>query len=468
TRRKFYALMFKIPGWMGYPLVGLALKFVKQDPLNVIHTLNESYGPFTYVWMLTYPSLLIAEPDIIRDILTSPCCTNKSVFYEPIHKGIGKGLISLNDPKWSVHRKHLDPVFGFKILQSFMPIFNEEVNKLVKRFKEINECPDVITLFMDFTLNIAIKTTLGVDVAQEFGNISNNGILGSFQCLMENGAQMVFNPWLANDLIRRLTGVYEPFHSRRIENHKFIRSLINKKLNEDGATQVESKNGNIFIDKTIELFRRNIFTEQDVEDESKTIVFGAYETTTNTVGNVLILLAMFPEYQQKVYEELLAIFPDDGDFDVTYANIQDMTYMDMVINETMRVLTPIPFVGRQNSQDINLSNGIVVPAGVNILINIFTMHRRKDIWGPKADVFDPDNFLPSNMEGKHPYAFIPFTKGIRSCIGWKYALMSMKVTLAKLLRNFKFSTDFQYADLEFDYTITLNLKHVPVLRIESR
>ncbi|XP_061399388.1 probable cytochrome P450 313a4 [Musca vetustissima] len=177
---------------------------------------------------------------------------------------------------------------------------------------------------------------------------------------------------------------------------------------------------------------------------------------------------MFPEYQQKVYEELLTIFPEGGDIDVTYTNIQDMTYMDMVINESMRVITPVPFVGRENTQDIELSNGMVVPAGVQFIVNIFALHRRYDLWGPNADMFDPDHFLPCNIEDKHPYAFIPFTKGIRNCIGWKYGLMSTKATLAKLLRNFKFSTDFQYADLEFDYAIVIKLKKIPGLKIENR
>ncbi|XP_061393736.1 probable cytochrome P450 313a4 [Musca vetustissima] len=453
TRRKYYALIFKLPGRMGYPLVGVALELAKYEPLEAVHKYTETFGPLRYVWMLTYPILLISEPDIIRDILTSPCCTNKNDFYKSIAIGVGKGLFSSKDPEWSVHRKHLNPAFGFKILQSFMPIFNEEVNNLVNLFKEINECQNVVTLLQDFTLNVAIRTTMGVNFAHEFGSESNSAITKGYQ-------------W-----IRRLLGVYEPFHSSNEENRKFIRKLINNKLNGNDGTnlnQGKSKNSNIFIDQAIELMRNNIFAEQDVENESNTIVLGAFETTANTIGYVLILLAMFPEYQQKVYEELLTIFPDGGEFEVTYANTQDMTYMDMVINESMRVLTPVPFVGRENSHDIELSNGIVIPAGVNLLINIFTTHRRKNLWGPNADQFDPDHFLPSNMEGKHPYAFIPFTKGIRNCIGWKYGLMSTKVTLAKLLRNFKFSTDFQYADLEFDYAIVLKLKHTPVLRIENR
>lgn len=197
---------------------------------------------------------------------------------------------------------------------------------------------------------------------------------------------------------------------------------------------------------------------------------------------------MFPECQEKAYEELVDMFPEAGDFEVTYGDTQDMVYLDLVINETMRVLAPAPQVARENTQDIQLSNGIVVPAGTQIIINMFALHRRKDIWGPDADMFNPENFLPSNMEGKHPYAYIPFTKGIRTCIGMcvtrigkymknviflllsgrKYGLISSKIALAKLLRNFKFSTDFKYQDLEFCSSLVLSLKHVPVLKIAKR
>ncbi|XP_061399377.1 probable cytochrome P450 313a4 [Musca vetustissima] len=425
-----------------------------------------------YAWVVTYAVLILTKPDIMRDILTSPCCTNKSVLYKPLHK-VGKGLLSSNDPEWSVHRKHLNPAFSFNILQSFIPIFNEEVNKVVQTFKDINECADVINLMQDLTLNETLRTTMGVNLAHDFENGANIDLIKSYQCMTKNVTQMLLSPWLTNDLIRRLWGIYEPFHSCKEENHKFIKKLISNKLKRDDDAAImmmqrESKNSNIFIDQAIELMRKNIFTVKHVEDESGTIILAAIETSANTIGNVFILMAMFPEYQHRVYEELLTIFPDGGDFDVTYANIQDMTYLDMVINESMRILTQIPFVARENSQDIELSNGMVIPAGVQLFLNIFTMHRRKDLCGPRADMFDPDHFLPSNMEGKHPFAFIPFTKGIRNCIGWKYGLMSTKVTLAKLLRNFKFSTDFQYADLEFSFSIVLKLKHIPVLRIKNR
>lgn len=131
----------------------------------------------------------------------------------------------------------------------------------------------------------------------------------------------------------------------------------------------------------------------------------------------MMLLAMFPQYQDKVFDEVCSIFSSKDDNEVTYSDTQQMFYLDMVINETMRVMAPVPLVARQTEQEVRLSNDIVIPKGLQVAIDIFNMHRRTDIWGHEAHIFNPDNFLPSNLDGKHPYAFIPFTKGIRNCIG---------------------------------------------------
>ena len=131
---------------------------------------------------------------------------------------------------------------------------------------------------------------------------------------------------------------------------------------------------------------------------------------------------MFPQYQQQLFEEVCSLFPKTGEFEVTYNDTQELKYMDMVINESMRLIAPVPLVGRQPSQEITLSNGWTLSKDIQIWINIFHVHRRKDIWGPRADTFYPDHFLPSNMAKIHSYAFLPFTKGVRNCIGKTYKI----------------------------------------------
>ncbi|XP_041564231.1 probable cytochrome P450 313a4 isoform X2 [Drosophila elegans] len=276
---------------------------------------------------------------------------------------------------------------------------------------------------------------------------------------------MCFSPWLNSRFVRQLLGRESHYFQAKKEVRQFTKKLIEKHLSEN---QKETIDKNIFLSLAADCLRRGVFNLKNVEDESNSIVFGAFETTSNALYYALMLLAMFPNCQERAFEEIKILFPNTGDFEVTYADTQQMVYLDMILNESMRVIPPVPVVSRQTSQDLKLSNGVVIPRGVQIAIDIYHIHRSKEIWGPEAETFNPDHFLPHNIQEKHPYAFIPFTKGIRNCIGWRYALISTKVTLAKLLRNYRFKTSFPFEDLCFVEDIAIKLKTVPLLELQKR
>ncbi|KAL7730290.1 hypothetical protein ACLKA6_016543 [Drosophila palustris] len=470
TRRRFYLLTLKIPGPLGYPILGMAHKLLHRE--NVLREFGyylNKHGPAIFSWLGPIPFLIVSEPQMIQDIFTSPHCVNKGIIYKAIDDGAGVGLFSMEDPRWSVHRKLLNPAFGHKVLLSFVPIFNTETASLLKSLDKFvdNGENDLTQLLQRFTLSIATQTTMGSDVKGN-ENIENNQLLQDYQCILESMTDMCFSPWLSSKLVRRLFGKEERYSSAKSGIRGFIRKLIEKKLARDTEVAPMPQDKNIFLNLATDLLKRGIFSSKNVEDESNVIVFGAFETTANTVAYTLILLSMFPKYQEKAYEEILSLFPESGDFDVTYADTQQMVYLDLILNESMRVMAPVPVVSRQTTQDVKLSNGVVLPKGVQIAIDIFHLHRSKEIWGSDAETFNPEHFLPHNIQDKHPYAFIPFTKGIRNCIGWRYALISAKITLAKLLRNYKFSTSFQFENLFFVEDITIKLKTVPLLEVQRR
>ncbi|KAH8420710.1 hypothetical protein KR222_002482 [Zaprionus bogoriensis] len=475
TRRRFYMLTLKIPGPLGYPIIGMAHKLLHRE--NVLREFGyylEKHGPTIFSWLGPIPFMIVSDPQVTQDILTSPHCVNKGIIYKAVDDGAGVGLFSLQDPRWTVHRKLLNPAFGHKVLLSFVPIFNTETSSLLKVFDTLVDDgeKDLIPLLQSFTLNIATREVINCFTTTNgryFGSKLRRCLL-SVNSVLETMTDMCFSPWLSSKTVRRLYGKEERYSKSKSEIRGFIRKLIEKKLTRDSeaapATQAQDKN--IFLNLATDLLRRGIFTWKNVEDESNVIVFGAFETTANTVAYSLILLSMFPQYQEKAFEEIASLFPKNGDFDVSYAETQQMVYLDLILNESMRVMAPVPVVSRQTSEDVLLSNGIVIPKGVQIALDIFHLHRNKKVWGSDAETFNPDHFLPHNFQDKHPYAYIPFTKGIRNCIGWRYALISAKVTLAKLLRNYKFSTSFKFEDLFFVEDITMKLKTVPMLELQKR
>ncbi|KAH8330701.1 hypothetical protein KR067_006615 [Drosophila pandora] len=477
SRRRFYLLTLQIPGPLGYPLLGMAhWLWHREDILNAFGYYLDKHGPTIFSWLGPIPFMIVSDPQVAQDILTSPHCINKGIIYKAVDDGAGTGLFSLTDPRWSIHRKLLNPAFGHKVLLSFLPIFNKETNLLLDKLKPLQDDGEknLIPLLQSFTLGIATQTTMGSDVKSE-ENFRSHSLLERYQCVLETMTDMCFSPWLNSRWIRQLAGKESHYYQAKTEIRQFIRKLIEKKLNEDEEREeaplpvIQSNDQkNIFLNLATDLLRRGVFSWKNVEDESNIIVFGAFETTANTVYYTLMLLAMFPEYQEKAFDEIKSLFPKTDDFEVTYADTQQMVYLDLILNESMRVVPPVPVVSRQTSQDLKLSNGIVIPQGVQIAIDMFHMHRSKQIWGEDAETFNPDHFLPHNIQDKHPYAYIPFTKGIRNCIGWRYALISAKVTLAKLLRNYRFKTSFPFKDLYFVEDITMKLKTVPLLELETR
>ncbi|RZB39252.1 p450 domain containing protein, partial [Asbolus verrucosus] len=139
------------------------------------------------------------------------------------------------------------------------------------------------------------------------------------------------------------------------------------------------------------------------------------------------------QFQKIAFEEQQALFGNNRNPTVTYADLQNMKYLELVIKETLRLYPSVPFYARQTNEDLKYGN-ITLPKGDAIVIFAFGIHRNPDYFENPED-FNPSRF--ANIDGKFPYAYIPFSAGPRNCIGQKFAVLEMKSTIAKILRKFE-------------------------------
>jgi cytochrome P450 len=119
-------------------------------------------------------------------------------------------------------------------------------------------------------------------------------------------------------------------------------------------------------------------------------------------------------------EEINEVYATDDE--VTLESLGKLQYMERVIKETLRVAPVGPVIFREAMEDFEIEKGLVIPKGTTFVLNIYALHRSPSIWGPKANLFDPDNFLPENVAERHTASFIPFSTGRRNCIGTHFAL----------------------------------------------
>lgn len=165
------------------------------------------------------------------------------------------------------------------------------------------------------------------------------------------------------------------------------------------------------------------------------------------------MLAMHPDVQQRVYDEIKSLECND------YYDIDDLNklkYTEMVLNETMRLFPPGPTTFRLITQPTKLKN-CTLPVGTICQVPIYRLHHMKSIWGDNCDQFDPERFSTEQRERLDMFYFLPFMAGARNCLGQKFGMMSMKTSLCHLISKFSFQTDMKFEELQFSFTLTMNL-----------
>lgn len=93
------------------------------------------------------------------------------------------------------------------------------------------------------------------------------------------------------------------------------------------------------------------------------------------------------------------------------------------VKVALRLFPPIPYNTRLARSDTVLpvgggpsaSDPVFVQKGTTVVYSVWSMHRRKDIWGP-----DASEFRPGRWKGRqNGWEFLPFNGGPRVCIGRK-------------------------------------------------
>ncbi|KAJ9576187.1 hypothetical protein L9F63_006920, partial [Diploptera punctata] len=162
---------------------------------------------------------------------------------------------------------------------------------------------------------------------------------------------------------------------------------------------------------------QNIILDEDtIIAQSILFLLAGYESPSTLLTWMSYELAMNQEIQDKLREEVKQVL-DRHDGKCSYEALQEMTYLEMVILETLRKHPPVARLDRICTQPYTIpGTDIVLEAGTSVSISIMGLHNDPQYY-PKPDVFDPERFLPEIKNFRSPYVFLPFGSGPRHCIG---------------------------------------------------
>ncbi|XP_075155379.1 putative cytochrome P450 313a4 [Haematobia irritans] len=457
-------------------IIGFGRLLGAKDLLKVFNSIAENYGKNALWYVGPYTFVVTTDPVVVKDILSSKLSIDKTdLGYDGLSNTIGRGLITISNDHWTRDRKIMNTAFKIGGLMEFMRTFNRKANDLLKEIdmdiEQGNETY-LIHLLQELSINVSLETVSGrrFDYTEiDLKDYGRRCALGAeYVCEMSSNF-IYLNPFLR--YIGKKTIYKEGSDMMEFLREVLIESLINYKTlrGKDPSYLDETTTVMDYVDKAVQ---ENKLQFNNAVDELMHIYIGSFESTATTVFNTMLMLGMHPDIQQRVYEEISQIYPDAEDddvFDVAYEDLSKMVYLDLILKETLRLFPSVPLMGRMvRGGNLELSNGAVLPEGQRIMIDLYNLHRSKEVWGPDAERFNPDNFLAINMEQRHPFAYIPFAKGLRSCIGYRYADMNIKTTLAKCIKRYKFSSTAKMSDLVCANHIVLKLVDRPPLTVERR
>ncbi|XP_059050485.1 cytochrome P450 4C1-like [Achroia grisella] len=450
------------------PVIGHAHRLIGDSNYlwhSMVDLANKSYATGGVVSAAIGPRTIyvVTDPDDFFTVANN--CLQKDGFYDFAKPWLGEGLVTGTLSIWRNHRKLLNPAFSNTVLDGFIEVFNSQSRRLVKDLSvEVGKGAfDHWTYTRHNALETICLTALGVDFTDH--NLLNSQYVVAAEQIFNTMVDRFQKFWLHSPLTFRFSGVKKKQDECLKILHNMSNTVLQRRKSEFvGNVLPERKTGGstrskfkAFMDLLLELsIEKGVFNDREIREHVDTMIVGGHDTSANVLMFTLILLGSHPEAQDRVFEELQDVF-GDSDRNVDKHDISQLVYLEAVLKESMRIHTIVPIVARRLDKNVQLKN-YTLAAGRTCFLFLFGLHRHP-MWGETVDEFRPERWLDPTSLPDNPNAFAGFSMGRRMCIGKTYALMSMKITLAHLLRHYKVFADHTKLELKLDVMLKPSAGH---------
>ncbi|CAO4380531.1 unnamed protein product [Caenorhabditis nigoni] len=444
--RKFWIYGGKMPGPPAHPIFGNASLFknkTTEDFVEIfVNLANEARAKGANLMRTQVMNRIYVWPlngKTAATILESSTEMNKGDDYSFLVPWLGGGLLMAQGEKWKNHRKMLTPAFHFAKLEGYLDVFNQESKILIDCIEKAMETQETIDLFPFFkrcTLDIICGTAMGIKFGAQLGK--NHEYVKAVEGFNKLTVEYSLNPFLWNKFVYWALGYQKMHDDFLLILKKFTNDAIVERRAAIASGEVEketSKRKMNFLDILLSSEESNELTSEDIRKEVDTFLFAGHDTTSTSLSWLCWNLAHNPDVQENVYKEILTVFGEDPNEDVTSEKINRLEYTERVMKESKRMFAPVPGVQRKLTKDIVI-DGITIPSEGNITISPTVLHCNPYIY-EKPEKFDPDRFLPEECAKRHSYDYIPFSAGLRNCIGQKFSILNEKVMLVHILKHFR-------------------------------
>ncbi|XP_074346001.1 cytochrome P450 734A1-like [Apium graveolens] len=415
----------------------------KSSPFNhdIVHRVlpdyyqwSVRYGKTFLCWFGTRPRLVLADPDMIKEVLLNTTDTIDRDDFNPLSRPLfGQGLTGLMGHKWAAHRKIATPAFNMEKVKAMVP----------------GMAASVTTMLDKWNAKLAEMDEVEMEVHKEFHELSSEFFCRTaFGSNFENGKR-IFELQQQQEILtnQAMRNVYIPgfrflptkMNKLRRRLEKETRDSMRKIIEENRKASENSMNFLSILMSGSDM--NGLGSGLDIEeviDECKTFFYAGKEASANSLTWAFLLLAQHQEWQTKAREEILQVCR--GNEHPSFENLQELKIVSMIIKETLRLYTPDNSISRRTFKNVKVGT-LDIPAGTEFYIPQAAVHRDTKVWGLDANEFNPARFVEPP---KHLSAYFPFGLGRRICIARNLAMVEAKILLSMIIKHFSFVVSPSY------------------------
>ena len=370
--------------------------------------------------------ICVFHPDAVQHVLASADerYSKDDPFFREVAALVGSGLLTSEGEPWLRQRRLIQPLFTPNQVATYGDLMVEETSALAERWEPVAAAGGVVDAhraMTQLTMRVVGRAIFGADVDEAVGVIG-----AALPVMAQHGFRRAMSPvappasWPTPGNVRvgrakrAVLAVVDRLIERRkvagAEGQDLLSRLLRARDEETGAA----------------------LDAQQVRDEALLFLLAGHETTACALTFALDLLGRHSDEQKLVSDEVDEVL---GGRPPGFDDAAALARVGMVFKETMRLYPPGYALSRCATVD-DVVGGYRIPAGSTVVLSQWATHRHPRFWVDPPR-FDPERFSPEQEAERHRYAYFPFGRGPRACIGTHFAMLEGAIALAVLLQRFE-------------------------------
>ncbi|MEY7849306.1 cytochrome P450 [Natrarchaeobius sp. A-rgal3] len=421
-----------LPGPRGLPLIGSTLAF-GRDPVAFLESLGE-YGDVVGYEAYGREFVALCDPDLVETVLVSRSDAFwRGEFEHEFGEAIDlEGVLFAEGDRWKRQRLLLQSAFTPDRIGSYADDMIEETAHTVCRWDD----GQVIALeetLSTLTLRVLARTLFDLELTDERGTVVRQwvGAMNEYTDREMFGVRALLPSWVPSTTEREFDRAAAD-----------VGALVDELVAERRGASTEGDDLLTLL-ATAEYPDGSRPSPEEIGHQLETFLLAGHETTATALTYACWLLAGHDDVWDRLEREVDAVC---GDRQPTMADLPDLAVTEAVGREAMRLYPPLPFLNREPLEPVAVGGSRLTP-GTVVQLPMIAIHR-DERWWDEPDEFRPERWLEGGSEvapdetladGDRPeYAYFPFGGGPRHCIGMRFAMTELQLTLATLARRVDF------------------------------